>query len=198
MADTVFVTDPLPIGGKGTRGTGWWGVWTLIVTESALFGYLLTSYYYLYAQTGQHWPPEGLPDLRIPGLNTAILVSSSVFVWLGERLLRHGRRGWSLLSSLVAIGLGTAFVAIQLGEYGHKTYGPASNLYGSLYFTITGFHLLHVVVGLAVLGMLWLWTALGYFDARKMTAIGIGGLYWHFVDAVWLFVFSTFFLVPYL
>jgi cytochrome c oxidase subunit 3 len=190
--------DALPVGGKGTRASGWWGVWTLIVTESSLFGYLLLSYYYLWGQTEHHWPPEGLPKLSVSGINTVILLSSSVFVYLGERSLRKGGKLSSMLWTFVAIILGAVFVGIQMKEWQDKSYGPTGNLYGSLYFTITGFHMMHVVVGLIILSFLTLWTKLGYIDRRRPAAFSIGGVYWHFVDAVWLFVFTSFFLVPYL
>jgi heme/copper-type cytochrome/quinol oxidase subunit 3 len=73
-----------------------------------------------------------------------------------------------------------------------------AHLYGSLYFTITGFHMAHVVVGLIVLAVMTLWIALGYLDAKRIAPITIGGLYWHFVDVVWLFIFSTLYLSPFI
>ena len=98
----------------------------------------------------------------------------------------------------VAIVLGVTFILIQLKEYHDKTYGITTNLYGSLYFTITGFHLCHVAVGVIILSLLMLWTSLGYFDDRRYSTVTIGSVYWHFVDVVWLFIFSTFFLLPYI
>ena len=85
------VPKHLPIGSVNKVSTGWWGVWTLIVTEAALFGYLLVSYYYLHLQTERQWPPEGLPSLFFSGLNTFILLSSSGFMWGAERALRKRR-----------------------------------------------------------------------------------------------------------
>lgn len=199
MAEAPAASEkPLPIGSAGKRSGGWWGVMALIATEGSLFGYLLFSYFYLASQTEQHWPPEGLPKLLVPGVNTAILLASSGFVWASEYCLRSGRPRWSLAAMVAASLLGAGFVAIQLGEWQNKPYGPVANLYGSLYFTITGFHLLHVVVGLVILALLAIWIALGYFDHRRHAAVTIGGLYWHFVDAVWLFVFSALYLFPYL
>ncbi|WP_442497770.1 cytochrome c oxidase subunit 3 [Methylobacter sp. sgz302048] len=198
MSEIIQLDRPLPIGSEGKRAGGWWGLLALIVTEGALFGYLLFSYFYLASQTQQHWPPEGLPQLGIASLNTAMLLASSVFVWAGERSLRRRQLQWSLASMAVAILLGAGFVMVQLGEWGHKHYDMTANLYDSLYFTITGFHLLHVAVGLVILLLLLLWTALGYFDDRRYAAVTIGGVYWHFVDVVWLFVFTTLYLTPYL
>jgi cytochrome c oxidase subunit 3 len=198
MAEAIQTNQALPIGSAGKRSGGWWGMVALIVTEGSLFGYLLFSYFYLASQTEQHWPPEGLPNLLVPGVNTLILLASSVFVWVSERCIQRRLMSWSLASMALAFILGVCFVGIQLHEWSIKTYDMTTNLYGSLYFTITGFHLLHVVIGLIILMLLLLWLALGYFDDRRYAAVTIGGLYWHFVDVVWLFVFTTLYLTPYL
>lgn len=198
MAKVMPTEKPLPVGSAGDRSGGWWGVMALIATEGSLFVYLLFTYFYLASQTEQHWPPEGLPGLRVSGINTLLLLSSSGFVWASERCLRNRQPRWSLASMGIASILGAAFVLIQLNEWQKKPYDMNSHLYGSLYFTITGFHLLHVAVGLAILMLLLVWIALGYFDHRRYAAVTIGGLYWHFVDVVWLFVFSTLYLLPYL
>ncbi|MDD5321000.1 MAG: cytochrome c oxidase subunit 3 [Methylococcales bacterium] len=198
MAEAMQTAQSLPVGSAGNRSGGWWGVLALIVTEGSLFGYLLFTYFYLASQTEQHWPPDGLPTLLMPGVNTLILLASSVFVWASERCIQRRQMHWSIASMVLALILGICFVVIQLHEWSIKTYTMTSNLYGSLYFTITGFHMLHVIVGLIILMMLLLWIVLGYFDDRRYAAVTIGGLYWHFVDVVWLFVFATLFLSPYL
>lgn len=198
MAEAMPVDKRLPVGSEGKRSGGWWGIWTLIVTEGSLFGYLLFTYFYLASQTEQRWPPEGPPLLLMPGINTLILLASSLFVWGCERCLASGRPRWSLASMTIALLLGMGFVLIQLNEWQKKSFDMTSNLYGSLYFTITGFHMLHVLVGLVILIFLLIWIALGYFDHRRYAAVTIGGLYWHFVDVVWLFVFSSLYLFPYL
>lgn len=199
MAEPVQLQgEPLPVGSAGKLSGGWWGVQTLIVTEACLFGYLLFCYFYLAAQSEQIWPPDGLPGLLVPGANTLILLASSACVWIGERGIHQSRTGRSIAGLTAAIVLGSCFVAIQLMEWSNKPYGMTTDLYGSLYFTITGFHMAHVIIGLAVLSLLVVWAALGYFDSRRYAAMTIGGAYWHFVDVVWLFVFSTLYLFPYL
>ncbi|PTQ83395.1 cytochrome c oxidase subunit 3 [Nitrosospira multiformis] len=199
MSETAqVVRQPLPVGSAGKLSGGWWGMMALIVTEASLFGYLLFTYFYLAAQTVQDWPPGGLPSLLIPGINTVILLGSSVAFWVGERRIRQGKAQSSIFGFIAAIALGSAFVAIQLLEWRNKTYSINSDLYGSLYFTITGFHLCHVIIGLGVLLLLLAWTMMGYFDHKRHVAITIGGVYWHFVDVVWLFVFSALYLSPYL
>jgi cytochrome c oxidase subunit 3 len=200
MAEMMNLRKPLPVGSAGKHSSGWWGLMALIVTESALFGYLLFAYFYLNAQSGagMAWPPDGLPDLRMPTVNTVLLLSSSVMVWLAERCLRRRGAVAAQLWLLAALVTGALFVLIQLGEWHKKPFDLTSHVYGSLYFTITGFHLAHVVVGLGVLAVLTLWTRLGYLDHERHAALTIGGFYWHFVDAVWLFVFSALYLSPFL
>ena len=199
MSDVRQLLDqPLPVWSEGKLAGGWWGILALIMTEVSLFGYLLFTYFYLSAQAEQHWPPEGLPSLLLPSINTAILVASSVFVWASEYCLARKRKRKSMAAMLLAIVLGALFVGIQLVEWSRKTYGMTSDLYGSLYFTITGFHMLHVVIGLVILLLLLVWISFRYFDEERHAAITIGGIYWHFVDIVWLFVFSTLYLFPYI
>lgn len=191
------VALPLPVGSTAGRASGWWGMVALIITEASLFGYLLFAYFYLQAQTSAAFPPEGPPKLTIALINTAVLIGSSVLVWLGERQIHRDRRWAGCALLCAAVVAGTVFVLIQLHEWHGKPYGLTSHVYGSLYFTITGFHLLHVLVGLVVLACLALWCALGYQDSRWHAALGIGALYWHFVDAIWLLVFTSLYLSPY-
>jgi heme/copper-type cytochrome/quinol oxidase subunit 3 len=88
------------------------------------------------------------------------------------------------------------FVAIQLKEWASKGASLSSNLYYSFYFTTTGFHMAHVIVGVLILGALTIWSALGKFDAARNSPVSIGALYWHFVDAVWIVIFATYYIVP--
>jgi heme/copper-type cytochrome/quinol oxidase subunit 3 len=92
--------------------------------------------------------------------------------------------------------LGIAFIVIEGFDWYDKPFEFATNVYSTLYFTITGFHLAHVFIGLIVLSVLLVWTALGYFGETRHAAVSIGTIYWHFVTVVWLFVFSTFFIAP--
>ena len=188
---------PLPVGSCGERAGGWWGVITLVVTEAGLFGYLLFAYFYLQSQSAASWPPEGMPKIGLAAVNTVVLLSSSGFVWLAERAVQAGRRPRAVAALAVALALGTAFALVQLHEWRDHPYGPTAHLYGSLYFTITGFPLAHVVAGLAILALLAGWTAAGFFGRERRVALTVGGLYWHFVDIVWLFIFTALYVSPY-
>jgi cytochrome c oxidase subunit III len=188
----------VPVGSIRRRGTGWWGVLMLILTEGSLFAYLLFSYYYFALQSSGGFLPDKLPPIDLSLPNTVVLLLSSVAVWWADSGVRRGRQGQLVIGLAIALVLGIAFVVVQLFEWRSQTFTLRSSEYGSLFYTITGFHMAHVIVGLLVLAALLLWSALGYFAGRRSAPILIGGAYWHFVDAVWLAVFFTFYITPYL
>ena len=194
----VLQIGRVSLGSVGHGSVGWAGMITLIVTEALLFGYLLFSYYYMALQTGRPWLPPELPSFRLSGPNTVILIVSSVFVWYGERSVKRDRSGRALIALGIAFVLGLIFVGIQVREWTEKPFVLSSTPYSSLFFTVTGFHLAHVIAGLLIMAALILWTAFGHFDHRRHSAISVGSIYWHFVDVVWLTVFFTFYVTPYL
>ena len=202
MADTaeVAISQPrdLPVGPIGRHGIGYWGVGMLIVSEAALFAYLLFAYYYTGASAQDGWVLEPRPSLKLALPNTILLLASSVVAWIGERGILDRQRGKALLGFGLAFIMGSVFAAVQGYEWVSKPYSLGTSSYASLYFVTTGFHMAHVIIGLGVLAALFLWTALDYFSPRRRLTISSGVLYWHFVDVVWLFVFSTYYLTPYL
>jgi heme/copper-type cytochrome/quinol oxidase subunit 3 len=196
MSELVLKPTELPTGSIRRRASGWWGMLGLILSEAALFAYLLFSYYYIAIQPhSASWPPV-MPELKLSLPNTAILLVSSVAVWWGEHALKAGARGRHIAGTAIGFVLGSVFVAIQLLEWKNKPFSISSHAYGSLYFTITGFHMAHVVAGLLILGAITVWSALGYFGPFRNAAVAAGSIYWHFVDAVWLVIFFTFYIAP--
>lgn len=188
----------LPLGSTDARGNGWFGMAALVTTEACLFAYLLFSYYYMAFHYGREWLPEKLPNFKLSGPMTALLFSSSVIVWIGERGIKKGRR-WICVAGLVGGAiLGLAFVALEATEWAGNDYTLSTNSYSSLYFTVTGFHMAHVVGGVLMLLTMALWTSLGKFDSHRRDPISIGAFYWHFVDVVWVAVFTTIYVTPYL
>jgi len=199
MTDLSLEDRRLLVGSVGQHSTGWWAVLFIIVTEAAIFAFLQFAYYYIAVQqTLGTWPPGGKPELSLSAPNTIILVLSSVAAWWGEHSIKRGNRLMLSVGLALALLLGCVFVGIQIVEWSHKHYTYATHTYGSLYFTITGFHIAHVIVGLVALAAMLTWSLLGYFDEVRHTAISTGALYWHFVDAVWLTIFFTFYIVPFL
>jgi len=199
MTDLVIIQRPAApdISSDVQKSSGWWGMLLTIATEAAIFAYLLFSYYYVAIEAHATWPTHA-PSLKLALPNTFVLLLSSVTFWWAERQFATGRRfaarNWLLLTA----ALGLAFAIVQLLEWHSKTFSISSNPYGSLYFTITGFHFAHVAVGLLMTITLAGWLTLGLLGDRRNPAISIGAIYWHFVDAVWLAVFFTFYLTPYL
>ena len=190
--------EALQLGPVRTHGIGWNGVACLVASESALFVYLLFSYYYLGAVNRVGWVLETHPSMKLALPDTALLIASSFVAMWGEKGIRTGRRGQALAGIGIAIAMGAVFVAVQIAEWSGKSYGLSTNSYAALYFLTTGFHMVHVVVGLVILAAIFLWTALGYFGPVRQLSAANGILYWHFVDIVWLFVFATYYLTPYL
>ena len=196
----VLLSQPknLPVGPIGRLGLGFWGVGTLVATEAALFCYLLFSYYYIGAGAQTGWLLERSPSLKLALPNTLLLLASSGAAWFGETGVLTRRRGRALTGFGAALIMGIGFALVQGLEWKAKPFQIGASSYASLYFVTTGFHMAHVIAGLIVLAALLLWTALDYFSPRRRLAVSAGVLYWHFVDIVWLFVFATYYITPYL
>ena len=187
----------------GPRSFAWWGMVWLIATEATLFAALIASYFYLRFRSAPEWPPAGIeaPELQLPIVMSAILLSSSIPVHWAEAGIEKGKQG--VLKTGLALGfvLGAVFLAITLAIEWPETlhhFKPTTNAYGSLYFTVTGFHLMHVIVGLVM--SLWVqvraWK--GAYDENRHVSVQNFTMYWHFVDVVWVFVFATIYLSPHL
>jgi heme/copper-type cytochrome/quinol oxidase subunit 3 len=177
------------------------GIWLFLASEVMLFGALFSSYILL--RTGAPvWPHGREMGLSVPlaTLNTLVLIASSVTMvmsWASLKLKDFGKfRLYMGLTILCAVG----FMVIKAIEYHHKfevgNY-PSKNTFLAVYFTLTGLHGLHVLGGMIVNGYLWgpgakLWKR----DPERFTnRIEVAGLYWHFVDLVWIFLFPTLYLL---
>ena len=195
MPEATIASRTLPVNGTGRLSTGWWGMLCLIATEGILFAYLIFSYAYLGVQTPGGWPPGGAPALRLALPNTILLLASSVVLEVGSRRYKSGRDGSTVPVLLLTAVMGALFVFVQLKEWGNKPFGFADSSYSSIYFTLTGFHLAHVVAGILALLILVFWAAQGRL-VRGGLHLQLGRMYWHFVDAVWLVVFLTIYVAP--
>lgn len=197
MSDVALRSKSLPVGSFGRLASGWFGVWCLVATEGSIFAYLIFSYFYLASQAVGQWPPNGVPVLRLAGPNTVILLlSSAALIWAERSGARRAARGRLLGGIVLAFIFGSAFVGVQIMEWHNQSISLISGTYGSIYFTLTGFHLAHVIAGLVMLLLLFVWAARGYFSRERHAPLTIGAIYWHFVDAIWLLVFATLYLSP--
>jgi heme/copper-type cytochrome/quinol oxidase subunit 3 len=187
----------LPVAPRGPLASGWWGMVMLIVTEAALFSGLLFSYYYVFAQhANRPWPPEGPLALKVALPNTIILILSSIAVALSERAMRRAKRSKVAAPLAVAIALGIVFTTLQGYEWSTKPFNLTSHTFGSLYYVITGFHMLHVLAGLLMLICVLIWSVRGLYNPTDYLGLTTTGYYWHFVDLIWLSVFFSFYIWP--
>jgi cytochrome c oxidase subunit III len=197
MSDAAM-TRPLPVGSIDRRSSGWYGVLCLIATEGALFGYLLFSYFYCAVQFPPSWSPEPHPPFTYSLPATIVMLLSSAAIWWGEQGLKTRALTQHRIGLAAAIALGVLFLGLEGLEWESKSFSLTSGLYGSLYFTITGIDMVHLAIGILGLAAVLIWSALGYFDTRHDAPVVIIAAYWHFVTLVWIAVFITLYVTPYL
>ena len=170
-----------------------------MLSEAVFFGFLIAAYVYFYpASSGA---ARRYLDPARTLIFTVCLLASSATMWLAERRLRAGRRNGCRLWLGVTIALGAAFLAGQGMEYAgliSKAVIPERNLFAATFFTLTGFHGFHVLCGLVSLGALMALTFRGGFAEAGRRGAGAVALYWHFVDAVWIVIFSLVYLTVWL
>jgi cytochrome c oxidase subunit 3 len=175
------------------------GILIFIITETMLFGAFFASYFFLRVVANEGaWPPAGLelPKL-VAGVNTLILVSSSLTVhWALESIRKGNRRG--MIAGLgITWLLGATFLFIQMNEYVHLGFSIRDGSFGTIFYGLTGLHGAHVFVGITLLAFANIRAWRGHFepDAKKHLGVELPGIYWHFVDVMWIIVFTTVYIL---
>jgi cytochrome c oxidase subunit 3 len=174
------------------------GMLLFIASEVMFFGGLFATYFNARASaTGTWGPPEGAHELDLPlaAVLTAILVSSSFTMQFGVWAIRRGDTGKLRMWTAITLGLGILFLAGQLYDYSTLGFGIADGVFGTVFYTLTGFHGAHVFGGVVGLTIVLARTLRGQFSARNHVAVEAVSMYWHFVDVVWIGVFSTIYLL---
>jgi cytochrome c oxidase subunit 3 len=185
------------------------GMWLFICTEILLFGglFLLYSVYrYRYAEAFH--AASSLLDRTFGTINTIVLITSSLTVVLSIFELRKGNGARARLWLLVTILCGLAFLVIKSFEWGAKfehglypnaphlmSLGFGEILYFGLYFTMTGLHAIHVIVGMSIFGNVFTRIGKGTVNAARPALLENSGLFWHLVDIIWIFLFPLFYLI---
>ena len=175
------------------------GMVLFIASEVMFFGGLFGAYFTIRSAATQ-WPPEGTPHLETwyAAVLTTILVSSSVTMQFGVWAIRRTDQRRLLLWLVVTLVLGLGFLAGQANEY-RTLIGEgmtlSSGVFGSTFFTLTGFHGAHVAGGAAFILIVLLRARSGQFTARHHDTVEMASYYWHFVDVVWIGLFSTIYLL---
>ena len=180
------------------RSIGWYGMVFFLASEAVFFANLIAAYLYLRVRAGQ-WPPAPFTHIHILGVliavNTVLLLASSFPMHFGARAIDRGdtKTGWKLI--LLAAVMGSIFLCVQAYEYTHNEFGPSSGTFGSTFYVLTGFHGAHVTAGVVFLMTLAIRAARGGFSKEKHFAVTAGEMYWHFVDIVWVVLFSVVYLL---
>jgi cytochrome c oxidase subunit 3 len=173
-----------------------------IGSESLFFGALIYTYLHLRIHLGV-WPPPGIPrlGLRLISINTVVLLSSSIPASRALAAFRRGNLRATRLWIALTMIMGMGFLAGEALEWSRVGFGLSSGVMGSTFFTLTGFHGLHVTVGLVLLAFMIVRTLRQQRAPETVAERGTAGLvtagtyYWHFVDAVWVFIFSLVYLL---
>lgn len=175
-----------------------YGIILLIVIEGVEFAALLASYYYLRAGTAQ-WPPPGTaaPSLWLPTLNLLILLLSAIPAYVADQAIQRDDQRTLRVGYLVNLLLGLLFLGLQVVQYSGTTFSWQTNAYGSIVWTLVGFHFLFVAAALLETVIILIWAYQGYFNAQRNTAVQIDGLNWYFSVAIWIPIYLTLYWAPY-
>ncbi len=178
------------------KSIAWWGMIFFISSEALIFANLIAAYLYLEIRNGNWQLPS---ELWFPLVNTFILLGSSFPVHFAGTNAAKGNMRNVKIGFLATIIMGAIFLGGQIYEYSGlfgKNFTPQATIFGSSFFTLTGFHGVHVTVGILFLLIVWLRTLRGDFSAKRHFPLEAAEMYWHFVDGVWVIVFSTVYLLP--
>src|SRR5919202_5886367 len=172
------------------------GMALFICSEIMIFGAFFTAYFFIRVVGGAPWPAHGteLPKL-VAGGNTAILVSSSFTVHWALECARRGNRFGLQASILTTFLLGATFLFIQINEYVHIGFAPQDTAQGTIFYGLTGLHGAHVFIGLTLLAMVTIRAFRGHFSAKEHRGVEVPGIYWHFVDVMWIIVYTTVYIL---
>ena len=173
------------------------GILALILTESAFFSIFVVAYiFYIGKSLSGPFPKD---VLSAPIVNTICLLSSSLTIVFAVRALRAGAIRTFGIWWLVTFALGLEFLAGTALEWHRLIYREgltiSTNLFGTTYYSLVGLHALHVIVGLLLILVVMIFTGLGYMDRRHIERTDVLSWYWHFVDAVWVVVFLTVYVI---
>ncbi len=173
------------------------GLIMFLVAEGMIFMGLFGAYL-AFRATFPVWPPEGTPELELllPGVNTINLIASSFVIHNADAAIKKNNvRGVQMWFAITAV-MGIVFLAGQLYEYYHLEFGLTTNLFASAFYVLTGFHGLHVTIGvLAILAVLVRSLKPGHYTKEKHFGIEAAELYWHFVDVIWIILFGLLYIL---
>jgi len=171
------------------------GILLFIISEIMLFGAFFAAYFFIRVVSADQWPPgEGLP-VAVAATNAAILLSSSMTMHWTDLSAKRGNQAGMRIGIVTTFLLGCTFLFIQINEYLHLGFQPKTSASASVFFGLTGLHGAHVVIGLLLLWMSAVRIFKGKVGPANYKGLEVPGIYWHFVDAMWIVVFTTIYVL---
>ena len=172
------------------------GMLLFIASEIMVFGSFFTAYFFIRVINNSAWPPAGdeLPKY-VAGINTAILVTSSFTMHWATQSIKRGNRAGLQAGMVLTLALGLRFLLTQIREYSRIGFAPHDNAFGTVFYGLTGLHGAHVFIGLTLLTMVTIRSFRGHFSPEHHHGVEIPGIYWHFVDVMWIIVYTTVYIL---
>jgi cytochrome c oxidase subunit III len=172
------------------------GMLLFIISEVMVFGAFFTAYFFIRVSQGEPWPDPGtkLP-VAVAGVNTAILVSSSFTVHWAQSAIKRGNRFGLKAGILTTLLLGSTFLFIQINEYANIGFAPQDHAQATIFYSLTGLHGAHVFIGLTLLLFVTIRSFRGHYSPENHRGVEVPGIYWHFVDIMWLVVYTTVYIL---
>jgi cytochrome c oxidase subunit III len=168
------------------------GMLLFIMSEVMIFGAFFTAYFFIRVVSQDPWPAHGtsIPE-AVAGMNTAILLSSSLTIHWALVSIKRGNRFGLKAGMIATFLLGLTFLSIQINEYIHLGWAPQDSAQATVFYSLTGLHGAHVSIGLCALAMVSIRAFRGHYSPEHHQGMEVPGIYWHFVDAMWIIVYTA-------
>jgi cytochrome c oxidase subunit III len=172
------------------------GVLLFIISEAMLFGSFFTAYFFIRVVQNEPWPPVPFDfPVAIAGMNTVILLTSSFTMHYALHSIKRGNRIGLQVGLATTFLMGVTFLGTQINEYFKAGFSIHDGSFASVFYGLTGLHGAHVFVGLTLLAISNVRTLRGHFTPEAHMGVEATGIYWHFVDVMWIIVYSTVYLL---
>jgi len=172
------------------------GMLLFIISEIMVFGAFFTAYFFIRVAQGDPWPATGttLP-VPVAGMNTAILISSSFTIHWAEQGIKKGNHFALKAGMFTTFLLGCTFLFVQINEYANIGFAPQDAAQQTIFYSLTGLHGAHVFIGLLLLLFVTIRAFRGHFSAEAHRGVEVPGIYWHFVDIMWIIVYTSVYII---
>jgi cytochrome c oxidase subunit 3 len=173
------------------------GMLLFIISEIMIFAAFFTAYFFIRVVVEDaKWPGPGFHiPVDIAAVNTGILLSSSLTIHWALTSIKNGNRFGLKAGMVSTFCLGATFLSIQINEYVHLGIAPSDSAQASIFYGLTGLHGCHVFIGLCLLMFVTIRSFKGHYSPEQHRGVEVPGIYWHFVDIMWIFVFSSIYIL---